>query len=45
VNSSEWDDEEVQQPSTSVTGDTALSYLNVGSFRFWFDGERWEWSD
>ncbi|GBG40485.1 PAS and ANTAR domain-containing protein [Mycobacterium montefiorense] len=30
---------------TSVTGDAALTYLNVGSFRFWFDGERWEWSD
>jgi ANTAR domain/PAS fold len=23
----------------------ATSYLNVGSFRFWFSGERWEWSD
>ena len=23
----------------------ATSYLNVGSFRFWFTGERWEWSD
>jgi hypothetical protein len=45
VNSSEWDDREVQQPSTSATGDTALSNLDVGSFRFWFDGERWEWSD
>lgn len=20
-------------------------YLTVGSFRFWFEGERWEWSD
>jgi hypothetical protein len=45
VNSSEWDDDEVHQPSTSATGDTALSNLNVGSFRFRFDGERWEWSD
>lgn len=45
MNSSEWDDREVQQPSTSATGDTALSNLDVGSFRFWFDGERWEWSD
>ncbi len=34
----------LNQP-TSVTGDAALTYLNVGSFRFWFDGERWEWSD
>jgi hypothetical protein len=23
----------------------ATSYLNVGGFRFWFSGERWEWSD
>ena len=45
MNSSEWDDREVQQPSTSATGDAALSNLDVGSFRFWFDGERWEWSD
>ncbi|OBA63945.1 hypothetical protein A5647_00310 [Mycobacterium sp. 1100029.7] len=27
-----------------MTGNAALTYLNVGSFRFWFDGERWEWS-
>ena len=20
------------------------NYLNVGSFRFWFVGQRWEWS-
>lgn len=33
-----------KQP-TSVTEAAALAYLNVGSFRFWFDGERWEWSD
>jgi PAS domain S-box-containing protein len=23
----------------------ARPYLNVGSFRFWFVGQRWEWSD
>lgn len=23
----------------------AAKYLNVGSFRFWFVGQRWEWSD
>lgn len=23
----------------------ARHYLNVGSFRFWFVGQRWEWSD
>ncbi|BBY23033.1 putative transcription antitermination regulator [Mycobacterium stomatepiae] len=32
------------QPA-SGTGGAAHTYLNVGSFRFWFDGERWEWSD
>lgn len=39
--------ERVQQPKKTgaVVADAALSYLNVGSFRFWFDGERWEWSD
>jgi hypothetical protein len=30
---------------TSVNGGVAAEYLNVGSFRFWFAGERWEWSD
>jgi len=29
--------------STAVGGSDA--YLNVGSFRFWFVGQRWEWSD
>jgi hypothetical protein len=24
---------------------TAPGYLNVGDFRFWFLGQRWEWSD
>ncbi|MEZ0349295.1 PAS and ANTAR domain-containing protein [Mycobacterium sp. pR1184] len=33
-----------KQP-TKGTGGAAISYLNVGSFKFWFDGERWEWSD
>ncbi len=45
MHSPQCDDQQVQQPSTTVTGDTALSHLDVGSFRFWFDGERWEWSD
>jgi ANTAR domain/PAS fold len=46
----------VQQPAKKGAPDkpdhlisTALggsdSYLNVGSFRFWFVGQRWEWSD
>jgi PAS domain S-box-containing protein len=36
----------VQQPkSGGATAETAAEYLNVGSFQFWFDGERWEWSD
>ncbi|HTX97658.1 MAG TPA: PAS and ANTAR domain-containing protein [Mycobacterium sp.] len=25
--------------------DQVVQYLNVGTFRFWFVGERWEWSD
>ena len=25
--------------------ETATEYLNVGTFRFWFVGQRWEWSD
>ncbi len=25
--------------------EAATRYLNVGSFRFWFVGQRWEWSD
>lgn len=34
----EWDDGGVQPAG-------ARPYLNVGSFRFWFVGQRWEWSD
>jgi PAS domain S-box-containing protein len=31
---------------TAQCGDAAAAVaLCVGSFRFWFDGERWEWSD
>lgn len=33
---------------TPTTGDAegaASGQLSVGSFRFWFGGERWEWSD
>jgi PAS domain S-box-containing protein len=33
-----------RQP-TDMSGRAAPSYLNVGSFRFLFAGERWEWSD
>jgi hypothetical protein len=33
-----------RQPTNAI-GDAALTSLNVGSFGFWFDGERWEWSD
>lgn len=32
------------QPTSGTEG-AAPSYLTVGSFRFWFDAERWEWSD
>jgi ANTAR domain/PAS fold len=31
-----------QQP---VAVEATETYLNVGTFRFWFVGERWEWSD
>lgn len=30
---------------TPGTGGAARTRPNVGTFRFWFDGERWEWSD
>ena len=38
------------QPAESPTHPTgaieaATRYLNVGAFRFWFVGQRWEWSD
>jgi ANTAR domain/PAS fold len=35
--------DKVQQPMAATEAGT--NYLSVGSFRFWFDGERWEWSD
>jgi len=34
----------VQQPAQKGTT-WSDDYLNVGSFRFWFVGQRWEWSD
>lgn len=34
----------MQEPSPAAT-DGAAPYLNVGSIRFWFVGQRWEWSD
>jgi hypothetical protein len=37
-------DEREQPISTPVAAGTG-KYLNVGSFRFWFVGQRWEWSD
>ncbi len=38
------------RPAESPTGPTGVTeavtrYLNVGAFRFWFVGQRWEWSD
>jgi len=33
----------VQQPMAPTEAGT--DYLNVGSFRFWFVDQRWEWSD
>jgi PAS domain S-box-containing protein len=50
----EWKDANVQQrgrtggPSTNGDGvpfDPPADYLNIGTFRFWFVGQRWEWSD
>jgi hypothetical protein len=36
----------VQQPrQTDAAIPAAAGYLNVGAFRFWFVGQRWEWSD
>ncbi len=39
-------------PSTNGDGvrsaapfDAPADYLNIGTFRFWFVGQRWEWSD
>lgn len=32
-------------PVTAAMASVAGEYLNVGAFRFWFVGERWEWSD
>jgi ANTAR domain-containing protein/PAS domain-containing protein len=31
-----------RQPGTA---ESVAPYLNVGAFRFWFVGQRWEWSD
>ena len=33
-----------KQPASAVEASSA-PYLNIGSFRFWFVGQRWEWSD
>ena len=41
--STECKDVNVQQPAP--TTEAATTYLNVGTFRFWFVGQRWEWSD
>ncbi|OCB14982.1 PAS and ANTAR domain-containing protein [Mycobacterium intracellulare] len=40
----------MQAGDPSTNGDGARSrgpseYLNIGTFRFWFGGQRWEWSD
>ncbi|ERR1700761_4131074 len=37
----EWEDANVQPSMT----ESVSQYLNVGAFRFWFVGQRWEWSD
>jgi hypothetical protein len=35
----------VQQPTPTSAAATVADYLTVGSFRFWFVDQRWEWSD
>ena len=35
----------MQQPTRTTSAVGAAGHLSVGSFRFWFAGERWEWSD
>ncbi len=32
-----------KQPTSAI--EAAAGHLNVGAFRFWFVGQRWEWSD
>ncbi len=32
-----------EQPTSAI--EAAAQHLNVGAFRFWFVGQRWEWSD
>src|ERR1700739_2820397 len=40
-----WEDVNVRQPTPKSAATAATAdYLNVGSFRFWFVDERWEWS-
>lgn len=34
-----------QQTSASAPAEAPAGYLNVGAIRFWFVGQRWEWSD
>jgi hypothetical protein len=53
----EWKNATVQQSKRAEAAPTegserphapvepAAGYLNVGTFRFWFVGQRWEWSD
>ncbi len=33
----------MQQPTAAT--EAATNHLNIGTFRFWFVGQRWEWSD
>jgi hypothetical protein len=32
-------------PQPTGANEAATKYMNVGAFRFWFVGQRWEWSD
>ncbi len=38
-------DPDVRRASEPGPGDQPLHRLKVGGFRFWFVGQRWEWSD
>ncbi len=35
----------MQQPTPTTAAMTVADYLTVGTFRFWFVDQRWEWSD
>jgi ANTAR domain/PAS fold len=36
---------QARRPDAAAPTGSDAPYLNIGSFRFWFVGQRWEWSD